>query len=403
MRNPRLYGLLAAIALAGSAPLLTACPKPKPAKIKQKVEKPKGPDATQLLTEARAAAAAGDIDTADKKFQEAYKLAPDYAIVAEHVDALINGKRVQAAVQTAQAYYDAQATDARGSHLYAHALIALGDFATALAVVEELIALDDNDAAAHEKRGRALVLAGRVPEGIEELQKAVAIDPKNAGFLVELGSALHKGGRVNEAALQLRAAIQLDPDNGRAHLLLGLALRDDAEIEEAIVYFTKATKLLPDGRPWFELGIVLNKRGDDLGAEDSLAEAVKRTPDSSLYWYAYGEMLRFNKKYDEAVEAYARSMALPDTHPKASAKRGLALAEAGRIDEAEVFLTEAIRAEPDNPYVHFNLGVVYNKRKNWKASISEFEAFLKLADPADGERGKADQCIKAAKKKKPCT
>jgi tetratricopeptide (TPR) repeat protein len=402
MRNRRLFGLLAAIALAGAAPLLTACPKPKPKKEK-KVVKPKGPDAQQLLAEARAAVTAGDIDGADAKYQQAYKLAPDYAIVAEHVDVLINASRVDAAVTTAQAYYDAQATDPRGSHLYAHALIAAGSFETALGVAEELIGLDDNDAAAHEKRGRALVFLGRVPEGIEELQKAVSIDPKNPTFLIELGSALHKGNRVGEAALQLRAAIQLDPENGRAHLLLGLALKDMAEIEEAVVYFTKAAKLLPDGRPWFELGIMQNKRGDDLGAEESLAEAVKRSGDNGLYWYAYGEMLRFNKKFDEAVEAYAQSMQQKEPHPKAAAKRGLALAEAGRIDEAEVFLTEAIRNDPENPYVHFNLAVVYNRRKNWKASISEFEAFLKYADAADGDRGKANDCIKNAKKKKPCS
>ncbi len=401
MRNRRLFGLLAALALAGTAPALTACPKPKPKQTK-KVAKPKGPDVNKVLADARAAVEAGDIDAADAKFREAYAAKADYAIAAEHVDVLINAARGDAAVTIAKAYYDAQATDPRGSHLYAHALIAAGDYESALSVAEELIGLDDNDAAAHAKRGRALAYSGRIPEGIEELQKAVTLEPKNPAFLIELGSALHKGNRVGEAALQLRVAIQLDPDNGRAHLLLGLALKDQGEIEEAVVYFTKAGRLLPEGRPWFELGILQNKRGDDLGAEQSLAEAVRRSPGDGLYWYAYGEMLRFNKKFDEAVEAYATTMSLPDAHPKAAAKRGLALAEANRIDEAEVFLTEAIRNDPTNPYVHLNLGIVYSRRKNWKASISELEAYLKYAEANDGDRGAADACIKLAKKKKSC-
>ncbi|MCA9678099.1 MAG: tetratricopeptide repeat protein [Myxococcales bacterium] len=406
-RGRRLIGLLAALTsfslVVAGASAVTGCGPAGKKTHKKKVIKPQGPTAEQLVQQARDLDASGDAAGAEAKYQAAYQAKNDFAILEEYVEFLINHARPADAVTQAKAYYDAAATDPRGSHLYAHALIAAGDFPDALAVVDELISLNENDAAAHEKRGLALALSGQLEPGIEELRKAVALDGQNASFLVELGSALSNAGKVDEAALQLRAAITLDPENGRAHLLLGLALRDQAELEEAIVYLTKATKLMPnDGRPWFELGIVQNRRGDDLGAEASLAEAVARAPSNSLYWYAYGEMLRLNKKYDDAINAYAKAMDLDPPHPKAAAKRGLALAEADRLGEAEVFLTEAVRADPKNPFIHFNLAVVYKNQKKTKLAIEEFERFLELADPSDGDRGTAETCVKNLKKRKSC-
>lgn len=393
--------MVLALALAGSVGAgVTACGG-KTKKTKTiKDDKPKGPTADQLLTEARSLAASGDIDEANAKYIAAFNISKAFEILDERCQMLIDNKRVDAAVEVAKEYYESNPLDAKGSHLYANALIAKGSYSDALSVSEELIALDDNDAAAHEKRGRALILGERIAEGIEELRRAVSLDPQNAKFLVELGSGLHRAGQVDEAALQLRAAIQIEPENPRALMLLGLALRDQAELQEAEVFLRQAAKLSKEARPWFELGIVQNKRGDDLGAEESLAKAVAMEPENELYQYAYGEMLRFEKKYDEAIEAYRIAAEHEPPHPKAAAKLGLALAQSKRSGEAEVYLTEAIRKDPANQFNYFNLGVVYNDENKLDQAKSMFEKFLKLADKTDGDRPKADACYKQLQKKK---
>jgi superkiller protein 3 len=376
--------------------------KNKGTKKVQKDERPAGKTAEQHLADARAAGEAGDVDGADASYLAAFQAKPDFAILDEHVHYLIDHGRFGPAVDAAKTYYDNNPTDARGSHLYAEALIAMGDFGNALGVAEELITLDDGDGAAHMRKGQALVGAGQVEPGVEELRRAVAIDAKNATFLVELGAGLHRAGKVDEAALQLRTAITLDPENGRALMLLGLALRDQAELEEAEVFLVQATKKSKNAQPWFELGITQNRRGDDLGAETSLAKAVAIEPTNSLYQYAYGEMLRINKKYDEAIEAYRKATQLDPPHPKASAKLGMALFEAQRLGEAELFLTDAIRKDDKNPFNYYHLAVVYREQDKTKLAIEMYEKFLELADKNDGERAKADACIKALKRKKKC-
>jgi tetratricopeptide (TPR) repeat protein len=401
--SPQVTGVLGRLAVILCALVLAACPpKNKGADEPDDDDTAEGPTAQQLLTEARAAAAAGDIDTADEKYDKAYALEPSLAIVTEQSTMLIEAKRLDGAVAAAKGFYDTHPTDVGGIKLYAHVLIVVGDFSTALQVADELIAMDEEDADAHYKKGQALVLAGQLDPGVEELRRAVQIDAKNPAYLVELGSALQRAGKVDEAALQLRAAIQLDPDNGRALMLLGMALRDQAELEEAEVFLVQATKKSKDARPWFELGITRNKRGDDFGAEEALAQAVEMEADNSLYQYAYGEMLRINKKYDDAVAAYQKAATLDPPHPKAAAKLGMALFEAKRYDEAEVSLTDAIRADPDNAYNYYNLAIVYREQKKNKQAIEMYEAFLSRAEKSDGDRPKAESCLKALKKGKKC-
>ena len=374
-------------------------------KKETKRPKPKntGPTAEQLVSEARAAASQGDVEGAEAKYDAAFAAKADLAILTEQVDWNIQAARVDLAVDNAKAYYDGNPTDVSGIRLYAHALIAAGDFSTALQVADELIGLDDNDADAHYKKGEALVLASQFEPGVEELRRAVQIDPKNPAYLVELGSALQRAGHTDEAALQLRAAITIDPENGRALMLLGIALRDQAELEEAEVFLVQATKKSKDARPWFELGVTQNKRGDDFGAEESLAQAVQIEPSNSLYQYAYGEMLRINKKYEDAIVAYKAAKELDPPHPKARAKLGMALFEAAHYEEAEVELTNAIRDDPENAFNYYNLAIVYREQKKTKLAIQMYEQFLSKADKQDGDRPKAESCLKALKKGKKCS
>jgi tetratricopeptide (TPR) repeat protein len=390
--------LLVAIAVAlGGCGGDTKRKKPRPVPAD-----PAGPNAAQLATEARAAVAAGDLDGASAKFHAAYRTSQDLSILEEHVAVFVEHRRFRPAIDLARDYYDAHPTDARGIHLYGQALLAAGDFVTALEVAEELIALDENDAAAHQKRGHALVLAGQVDAGVEALRRADALSPRTPEILTDLGWALHRAGRLDEAALHLRGAMQLDPESWRAPMLLGLALADQAELEEAQVYLFKATKHTRHAQPWFELGVVQNKRGDDLGAEASLARAVGIEPDNALYQYAYGEMLRFNQRFDEAIAAYRRSIELPSPHPKATSKLGLALFEARRFGEAEAFLTDAIRSDPKNEYNYHNLAIVYREQNKTKLAMDMYEKFLQLAAPNDPERSVADACLKNLKRKRKC-
>ncbi len=387
--------------VAALAALLTACP----GKSKKEVEEPDDdkvakPEVGQLLDAARAAAKAGDIDGAHAKYLEAEKLNLEIAVVEEHVKLLLGHDMPDPAVTVAKAYYEAKPADSKGSLVYANALIGAGDFATAAEIAGEVVDLQGTNPAGYETRGRALMLGGKNNEGLEDLRKAAELAPKDVVYVTSYGAGLERAGRVDEAGLQLRAAIELDETNARALRLLGIVRRAQFENKEAVSWLFKATKADPnDAEAWFNLAIAQNDMGDNIDAEASAQKAIALSPSKTTYWYVFGEMLRINKKPDEAIEAYRRAMDGKPSHPKAAAKLAFVLYEAGKYPEAEVFLTESIGKDRQNAYLFYNLGWVYSAQKKYKLGVESFEKFLELAPKEDGERGKAAAEIKALKKK----
>ena len=399
--------VLVATALAARTPatglvaasLVFACGGGAKDTKKPKTKKPKG-DQAGALAAARAAAQAGDLDTADAKYTEASKAKPDVAITEEHVKFLLDHALPDKAVLVAKTFYELNPADAKGNLIYANALIGAGDFATAIEVSDNLVSLDEKSAAGYEARGRAKILASLLDEGVEDLRKAVELEPKNANYLTSLGSGLDQAKKPDEAALQLRAAIELEPENARALRLLGAVRRAQFETQESVSWLIKATKADPnDAEAWFQLAVSQNDLGDNLEAETSAQKATALNAGVSRYWYVYGEMLRINKKSDDAVGAYRKALESKPPHPKAAGKLAKVLYESGKPAEAEVFLTGLLQNDRNNADLYFNLGFAYAAQKKYKLAVDALEKYMELASKDDGLRKTAEAEIKVLKKK----
>ena len=62
----------------------------------------------------------------------------------------------------------------------------------------------------------------------------------------------------------------------------------------------------------------------------------------------------------------------------------VAAAQAGRLDEAEVGLKEVLAQFPDLPTAHYNLGYVYQRKKDWKGAEAEYRRVTEL-EPAKSD------------------
>jgi cytochrome c-type biogenesis protein CcmH/NrfG len=162
----------------------------------------------------------------------------------------------------------------------------------------------------------------------------------------------------------------------------------------------RATKADPtDAEAWFQLAVSQNDLGDDAEAELSAQKATSLAPGVSRYWYVYGEMLRINKKGNEAIEAYTKAMDAKPPHPKAAGKLAKVLYESGQADKAEVFLTQLVQNDRDNADLWYNLGWAYSTQKKYRLGVEAFEKYLSLASKDDGLRKSAEAELKALKKK----
>jgi len=389
-----------ALPLAAAALTVTACGGKSTKKVKKPTSKADTLSVAVMLQAARTAAAAGDVATADAKYREAEKAELTLDTVKEHVALLVKHDRAADAVGIAKGYYEAKPSDSNGSLVYANALISAGEFATAIEIAGEVVDLQGTNPAGFDARGRALVGAGRADEGLEDLRKAVELAPQEFEYQLAYGIGLEKAAKVDEAALTLRSALKLKPDEPRALMHLGIVRRAQFEVKEGVGYLMQAVRIDPNlAEAWFNLAIAQNDMGDNVEAENSASKATALAPHVGTYAYVYGEMLRINKKVDEAKAAYQKALDATPPHPKAAVKLALVLYDAGQYAEAEVFLTDMLGKDPGNASLYYNLGWVYSAQKKYKLGVDAFEKYLSLAPKDDSDRGKANAEIKSLKKK----
>ena len=363
-----------------------ACgPPAKPVKHAKHDQPPPGAD---QLAQARDAVKNGDIDSADQLYAQAYDAGKSFDVLAERVMMLIRAGRAQKAADTAKPYYDANMTEIKGYNLYAEALIAQEKGPDALEVAKQMIGMNAADPSGHDKMGRALLLIDKPDDGLVELRKAVQLAPDDEQYHVSLGTALVKAGKNEDAEAEFRFAIKAAPNDVDAVVSLGSAQRSAGHNDDALATLKKAIELDPrSGRAYFELGLLYNRMdGRQADAEQSLSQAVQLSPNDSLFWYAYGEIFRVSERFDEAINAYKKAVALDPPYPKALTKLGTLLLDKKQYDEAEIVLTQGIRREPKNASNYFPLGKLYAAEKKKAQAIEAFDKFLELAPKTDPDR-----------------
>lgn len=311
------------------------------------------------------------------------------------VDDLLGRGDIAQALAVSATWHEAHAGDAAGTIVYVDALVAAAQLDLAETASAELLAKAATSDAL-EAHGRVLVLRGDRSAGLADLRKAVELTPGDARYLASYGDGLERAGRADDAELVLRNAVKLDAKNARALRLLGIVRRDQYEPADAKTWLMAATEAAPDDADaWFHLALVQNELGDNTDAVASLRRATTLRPWNTSYQYAYGEVLRIDKKPEEAEVAYRKAIEGTPPHRKAAAKLALVMYEADRYPEAEAFLVAEIAKDAKNPYLRYTLGWVYEAEKKFAESKASFETYLELADRDDGDRGRAKAEIKS--------
>jgi len=200
-------------------------------------------------------------------------------------------------------------------------LLCLNDFDMAGSVSEfqRAIALNPNDATAHQWFGEPTLTAlGRFDEAIAEEKRAIELEPLSPNNNTDLGWILIMARRYDDAIAQLRKAVEIDPTFYYAHVILGVALQAKGELADAIAEYMKAEQL-----------------GGDLESRPLLAFAKAQSGDKSAAVQMLAELDELS--HHRYVRAYYRA---------------LLCLSLGKRDEAIRWLEQSVTdAGPDNPYI----------------------------------------------------
>jgi len=190
-------------------------------------------------------------------------------------------------------------------------------------------------------RRLATLYAGenRFNDAIDTSKKALMAFPRDGNIYTDLGWYYSLADRPNDAVQASKAGVDLLPTQYhaytylcRAYIEVGRAANDAKNYDFAITSCNTALKLKPDdGETYFYLGNAYVSQGKSADADRMYSKAftgltadVATDAFDSDKWYLFGGASLGARRYDKAIEAYAKSLEISPKFLKARFGLGLA-------------------------------------------------------------------------------
>src|SRR4029077_2198252 len=207
---------------------------------------------------------------------------------------------------------------------------------------------------------------------VREYRVVTELEPTVAAGFVSLGQALMEQRDYGSALVPLKRALEMDSNLAPAHQLLGYALLAQGYANEAIPHLDRVHE---QGA----LGIGQVETGQFAEAIQNLQAALQKRPNDPdlLYYLGRARGLLSKQSVDTLLAAY------PD-----SARAHQSMAEnyfvLRQMGEAQKEYEQALKARPDTPTLHLELGQVSATPSHWPQAEEQFRAELKL-QPGNAE------------------
>jgi tetratricopeptide (TPR) repeat protein len=203
-------------------------------------------------------------------------------------------------------------------------------------------------------QGEQALKAGHAAAALADFRNAVAYSRDNPLYQLRLAQALAATGRLQEARTYLLSLRDREPGNGPVNLELArLAVREHA-IPEAVQYFHDAVYSEWEGDPVVQrravrLELVKFLLGSDQKAAaraELIAIAANLPPDAELHTEV-GVLLMNAGGYDDALRLFRQALAAKPRSAPALAGAGECYFLSGQYAQAEPYLDQALRRDPN--------------------------------------------------------
>lgn len=235
---------------------------------------------------------------------------------------------------------------------------------------------------------------GDYDAAFDRYRAAIEKDQENHAAHVRLGTIYMKRDNYIDAVTSYLAATKQVPENPRYRFLLAEAYIAKNWFEEAIDNLTRLTEAHPDSvRFWRRLGYARNHSHSYREAIAAYERALDLEPDNdenvrnltSAVLNRAAELQK-EEQHEEARALYERAKRLYPTDWRAVNNLAVLEMTLGNNDKAFEILRGALQMHPFVPQLNLNMGLVYEKRGEYRTALKYLQKSAEL-DPLHSGAG----------------
>ncbi len=220
------------------------------------------------------------------------------------------------------------------------------EYGQALAALEMVMVKErsPNSARARQAMGEIYELQGDPDKAEKIYTEAIAVNPQFVKVRQSLGELYEKNGDTEKARRAIEAAAKISPNNPDRLTKLGKLYLESGDIEKA---------------------------------DEVFKSAIKHDPNNPERRTAIGEIFMKAGHEDKAAESFQGSLGLKqDT--AVSNRLGIALRKKGKFKEAILEYRKAIKVDPGDEALYYNVGRAFMQDKNYASARKAFKKALTI-------------------------
>ncbi len=360
----------------------------------------------------------GAVDAALAEFSKSVEWASNPPLTRLRIAAILlkYGQSEPTLNQIKQAVAQSPALAAAAVPLRIQALTMQGRRNEAEQTLQNLVNATPKEALWLTALGRFYLSGGRPVEALEQFKKAQQLNPRVVEPLaaeVEVEVALNHKRAAIAAAIKLRALQRNTPEAevfvGTVYDRLGETTRAEKiyrdvlkrapthvgaqralasvyartkRVAQAVQLLENAAQAYPEAvLPLMDLAEIQAQQGMIDEATSAYHQALKRHPDDPLVLNNLACLLgRAGRQLDVALSMAERAFRLAPASAQVDDTLGWIVYLRGDLDRAAVLLTRAVAMAPDDPQIHYHLGMVYLKQDKPNLARAELSTALRAKD-----------------------
>jgi tetratricopeptide (TPR) repeat protein len=350
------------------------------------------PRVTNLYSEAKAAQANDNIETAIAKYESILKIAPRLDAAYNNLGALyLRQGEYQKAADVLRQGLKLNPNMSSASALLGASLYQMGQYLEARSPLQAALRANPDDDNAELVLAKDLVKLDDLEPAAHHLQQLARRQPKNQEVFYLLGQVYMQ---LSERALSQLHAI--DPNSVFSHEVSGDVMASMKNYDGAIIEYKKAVEIAPSQpSTHYKLGDAYWNLTDWVPAAEQFQAELANDPNNCLARWKLGNIqLAQQLRPDDALADVDKALSLCPKLTQARIDRARALLLLNRNEEALQELKVSEKASPDEPSIHFLLAQAYRALGKPQEARAEMALFSKLQEAArDAIAERAEQVI----------